>query len=143
MGSKLDFRKWLVASFAVFVVYSILQYLVQHLLVMPTFPELFPGAPANQDANILRLYTYVGRAAFSLMFVFIYTRGLEGRAGITEGIRYGFWIGLLIQVPGFFGSMVVLNQPTGLLLGGAMGGIIQYILCGILTNYLYKKPATA
>jgi hypothetical protein len=143
MGSKLDVRKWLIASLAVFVLYSILQYFVQALLLIPTFPELFPAAPASQEITLLRLYTYVGRAVFSLMFVYIYTRGLEGKTGITEGIRYGFWIGLLIQVPGFFGGMVVLNQPIGLLLGGAIGGIIQYILCGIVANLLYKKTATA
>ncbi len=143
MGSKLDMRKWLYASVAVFVLYSILQYLVQRIFLMPTFPELYPSSPATQEINTLRLYTYLGRAVFSIMFVYIYSRGMEGKAGIGEGIRFGFWIALLIQVPALFGGLVVLNQPAGAIVGSAVAGIVQYILCGIVANMIYKKPAAA
>jgi hypothetical protein len=91
----------------------------------------------------VRLYTYIGRAVFALLFVFVYTRGLEGKPGIGEGIRYGFWIALLIQVPAVFAGLVVLNQPAGALVGSGVSGMVQYILCGILSNLLYKKPAAA
>jgi hypothetical protein len=143
MGSKLDLRKWLIASAAVFVLFSILQYIVQRIFLMPTFPEIFPAAPATQDPGIVTLYTYLGRAFFAVLFVYIFTRGFEGKAGMGEGIRYGFWIALLIQVPAFFGGLVVLNQPAGGLVGSLVAGIVQYILCGMLANLLYKKPATA
>ncbi len=143
MGSKLDMRKFLYASAAVFVLYSILQFLVHSIFTMPTFPELIPGAPASQDLTIVRLYTYLGRAVFALLFVYIYTRGLEGKPGVIEGIKYGFWIALLIQVPAVFAGLVVLNQPAGALVGSAVSGMVQYILCGILTNLIYKKPAVA
>ena len=46
MGSKLDLRNWLLASGAVFILFSVLQFLVQRVFLMPTFPELFPAAPA-------------------------------------------------------------------------------------------------
>lgn len=143
MGSKLNMSKYLYASAAVFVLYSILQYLMHAIFVMPTFPELVPGAPATQDLTLVRLYTYIGRAVFALLFVFVYTRGLEGKPGIGEGIRYGFWIALLIQVPAVFAGLVVLNQPAGALVGSGVSGMVQYILCGILSNMLYKKPAAA
>jgi hypothetical protein len=63
--------------------------------------------------------------------------------GIFEGIRYGFWIAMLIQVPAVFAGLVVLNQPAGVLVGSAVSGTIQYILCGILTNMIYRKPKAA
>jgi hypothetical protein len=143
MGSKLDIRNWLLASAAVFILYSILQFIVQAVFLMPTFPEVFPAAPAVQDIGLVQTYTYIGRAVFALIFVYIFTRGFEGKAGIFEGIRYGFWIAMLIQVPAVFAGLVVLNQPAGILVGSAVSGTIQYILCGILTNMIYRKPKAA
>ncbi len=143
MGSKLDVGKWLLASVAVFVVFSIMQYLVQQIFLIPTFPEIFPASPSTQEPGTVLLYTYIGRAIFSLMFVYIFTLGFEGKAGIAEGIRYGFWIGLLIQVPALFGMLIVLNQPAGGLVGSVVTAVVQYILCGILANLLYKKPVKA
>jgi hypothetical protein len=143
MGAKLDVGKWLLASVAVFVVFSIMQYLVQQIFLIPTFPEIFPATPSTRDPGVVTLYTYLGRAVFALVFVYVFTLGFEGKSGITEGIRYGFWIGLLIQVPALFGMLIVLNQPAGGLVGSVVTGIVQYILCGILANLLYKKPAKA
>jgi len=143
MGSKLDLRKWLLASAAVFVLFSILQYLVQQIFLMPTFPEMFPAAPATKEPGLVQLYVYLGRAIFSLMFVYVFTRGFEGKAGVNEGIRYGFWIALMIQAPAVFAGLVVLNQPPGGLVGSGVAGMVQYILCGILANMIYKKPKAA
>ena len=143
MGSKLDVRNWLLASAAVFILYSLLQFIVQRVFFMPTFPEVYPASPGVQDLGLVQTYTYLGRAIFALVFVYIFTRGFEAKAGVFEGIRFGFWIALLIQVPAVFASLVVLNQPAGILVGSAVSGTIQYILCGILANMIYRKPKAA
>ncbi len=143
MGSKIDLRKWLLASAAVFIVFSIFQWLVQRAFLMPTFPELFPAAPAVQDLSLVQLYTYLGRAIFALMFVYIFARGFEGKPGVGEGTRFGFWVALLIQAPAVLAGLVVLNQPAGGLVGSGVSGMVQYILCGILANLMYRKSRTA
>ncbi len=43
---------------------------------------------------------YLGQLAFSIMFVFIYSKGMSGAKG--EGFRYGLFLGLLWYLPGFF-----------------------------------------
>lgn len=143
MGSKIDLRKWLLASATMFVVFSVFQIIVQRVFLMPTFPELFPAAPAIQDLGLVQLYTYLGRAIFALMFVYIFARGFEGKTGVGEGIRFGFWVALLIQVPAVLAGLVVLNQPAGGLVGSGVSGMVQYILCGILVNLMYRKSKTA
>jgi hypothetical protein len=143
MGIKVDLRKWLIASAAVFILFSIMQYIVQGIFLMPTFPEIFPAAPATQSPGTIVLYTYLARALFAIMFVYIFAHGFEGKAGIVEGVRYGFWVALMIQGPAVLAALVVLNQPAGGLVGSGVAGMVQYILCGILANMLYKKPKAA
>ena len=143
MGIKVDLAKWLIASAAVFILFSIMQYIVQGVFLMPTPPEVFPAAPSTQSPSTVLLYTYLGRALFALMFVYIFAHGFEGKAGILEGVRFGFWVALMIQGPAVLAGLVVLNQPPGGLVGSGVAGMVQYILCGILANLIYKKPKAA
>jgi len=77
----------------------------------------------------------------SFLFVFIYTKGYEGK-GIMEGVRYGLWIGLLMSIPMAFNSFVTLPVPMSLAIQWAVYGMIQYIVMGIVTAAIYK-PAMA
>ena len=81
MGSKLDVKKWLYATALVFIFMTIFEFLLRRLIFIPWHPEL--GPPAEQPENIwmLRLWIYLGRVFFSLFFVYIYTRGYEGKRG--------------------------------------------------------------
>lgn len=138
MHSRLDPKLWLYASAGVFVVLSILIFLGGRLVIDPLYPELAsPGAPPS-DAMLLRLWNYLGRAIFSLMFVYIYTRGYEGKPALGEGLRYGLWIGILIMVPGIFTGLVSTTFSLGFLFMRCLVGLVQMMLCGILVAYIYR-----
>lgn len=141
MRSKLDVMKWVYASIAVFVLYTVLEFALNHWVLAPGYPDAYPASSDVQDVSMLRLYTYLGRAIFSLLFVYLFVRGYEGKPGIGEGARFGFWLGLLLHVPFIFYSLVVTKFGIGLLLGRGAGNLIETVLCGILANWVYARAA--
>jgi hypothetical protein len=80
---------------------------------------------------------YVTALIFSFLFVYIFSKGYEGR-GIQEGIRYGLIIGLLMNVVGMFNQYAVYPLPLGLVIQWFIYGVIQFIICGIVVAALYK-----
>ena len=137
MNTKLNVKQWIIASFAVFIVLSILGFLLGKIET-----SMFQGLPIKVDPaeeiSMLRIWNYVGRAVYSLLFVFVYTKGFEGKSAITEGLRYGLWIGLLLNLSGFFGSLVTTTWPVGFLVFDKSLGFITTIITGITAAILYK-----
>ena len=107
---------------------------------MPSYPEMFPGTPAEQSLMMSRLWMYLGRAIFALMFVFIYTKGYEGKTGWSEGLRYGLWIALLVPVPVFFRNLVISGAPLGVTVNGMFTSFFELLLLGIVVGLIYKTP---
>lgn len=137
MNTKLNVKQWAIASFAVFVVLSILGFLLGKI-EGSMFQDLPIRTEPTDDITMLRIWNYVGRAIYSLLFVFVYTKGLEGKSAITEGVRYGLWIGLLLNLSGFFGGLVTTNWPVGFLVLDKSLGFITTIIAGITAGMLYK-----
>jgi hypothetical protein len=138
MGAKLNVKQWVVASLAVFVVLSILVFLGTKI-TEGMFPDLTVRPETMQDMTMPRIWNYLGRILFSLVFVFVYTKGLEDKPGLAQGMRFGLWIGLLINVPSFFGGLVTSSWPTSFLAFNGFLGIVFALVAGITTGMTYKK----
>jgi len=86
---------------------------------------------------------YIVNLIFSFFFVFIFTKGYEGR-GIMEGVRYGFYIGCLMAIPAAYSQYVMYPFPYSLVLQWFIYWMIQYIILGIFAALIYKpKPKPA
>ena len=80
-----------------------------------------------------------------MIFVFVFTRGYEGKPGVGEGLRYGLWIGLLIFLPEFFMNLVTTSRPADFLAIRGLGSLVEALVCGVIVGLIYKgqKAATA
>jgi hypothetical protein len=140
MNSKLNVTQWAIASIAVFVVLSVLEFLVGQLVLRPWAPQLYPAGPQPEDIVMMRVWTYLGRAIFSVIFVFVFTRGYEGKPGVGEGLRYGLWIGLLIYVQQFFVNIVTTHRPADFLAARGLASIVEAVISGMIVAMIYKGP---
>jgi hypothetical protein len=143
MHSKLNVTQWVVASVAVFVVLSILEFLVGRFMLGPWAVRLFPTEPQPEDMMTMRVWVYLGRAIFSLIFVFVFTRGYEGKPGVGEGLRYGLWIGLLIYLPQFFMNIVLTHRPADFLAVRGLASLVEAVVSGLIVGMIYKGPQKA
>ena len=83
------------------------------------------------------------RKSFFLMFFFvlIFAKGYEAR-GILEGVRYGFYIGMLFVFVMSFNQFAVYNIPYTLVWYWIILGIIQMIINGIVAALVYKPRSS-
>lgn len=142
MNTKLNVKQWAIASFAVFIVLSILAFLLGKIETS-MFQDLTLKVEPEQEIAMLRIWNYIARAVFSMLFVFVYTKGLGGKSAITEGMRYGLWIGLLMNLSGFFTSLVITDWPVGFLVFEKSLGVVTSIIAGITAGVLYKSQQSS
>ena len=71
------------------------------------------------------------------MFVYIFIKGYEGK-GVVEGVRYGFRIGILMNVMGMFNQYAVYPIPFTLAIQWFIFAMIEFIICGIIVSLIYK-----
>jgi hypothetical protein len=134
----MDKKRYVIGSLVVFVVYTIFDYLVTNGILMSTY-ESEPLRKLWRPDMASKLWImHIVTLIWSFLFALIYTKGYEGRGGVMEGLRYGFWMGLLISVPMAFGSYVVFPIPYFLALQWFVFGTIQTGLCGMALAAVYK-----
>jgi hypothetical protein len=145
MSSKLNVKQWFIASIVVFVFVSIWGFLVNRLIM----PGLFPPASTPMSTTELgdpifqRFWLYCGRAIFALLFVYIFTRGYEGKPGLGEGLRYGVWIGLFLNLPGVPSQFIFTAHSTEVIIAQSVLWFLAWLSSGLLTGAIYKAPPKA
>ena len=131
----MNMKKWILASLAVFVVYEALNFLIHSVILMGIYEataELW-----RQDMNSTMWIMYLGDLVKAFLFVLIFTKGIENK-GWMEGLRYGFLIGLYVSIGMAFGTYSWSPIPFSLALQWFIYGVIQLVLCGIVTAVIYK-----
>ncbi|MGH8104303.1 MAG: hypothetical protein ACREJQ_07275 [bacterium] len=92
-------KKALLATLAVFVLTSVLNYVIHGMLLKNAYmqrPELM--RPADAAGNYMGAM-WVAFLVFSLAFVWIYQYGVENKPWMGQGIRYGLATWMLVSVP--------------------------------------------
>ena len=128
-------KNFILTSIVVFVVYEVVNSIIHFLILSGAYQAL--AEVWRPDMMQKMWIVYVTALIFSFLFVYIFSKGYEGR-GIQEGIRYGLIIGLLMNVVGMFNQYAVYPLPFGLVIQWFIYGVIQFILCGIVAAALYK-----
>lgn len=128
-------KKFLLASLAVFVTLQILDYVIHSLILGSTYAgiqEIFRPDMADKMWVMMLM-----SAIFSLLFVFIFTKGYENK-GVMEGIKYGLLIGLIVHFVGSFNQYVVYPVPYGLIWKWIIYGLIELMAVGAVAALIYK-----
>ncbi|PKL74875.1 MAG: hypothetical protein CVV27_18255, partial [Candidatus Melainabacteria bacterium HGW-Melainabacteria-1] len=113
-----------------------IDWLVHGVLLAEWYREL--QSLWRPDMMDLMWLMMVGSLFYSFMFVFIFTKGYEGK-GVLEGARYGFLIGLLIYVSGMLGQYAMYPIPVGMALIWLGYGIVEMVIAGIIAAVIYRK----
>ncbi len=85
---------------------------------------------------------FVTSAIVSFFFTLIFSKGYEGK-GMVEGVRYGFYVGLLMATPWAYDSYASYPIPYSLVLQWFLYGTVQYIILGIVVAMVFGKKEAA
>lgn len=131
-------KRYILASIVVFVVYEITNWIVHSLILSGVYQRL--QSLWRPDMMDKMWIMYVTAFIFSFLFVYIFTKGYEGK-GVAEGFRYGLYIGLLMNIVGMFNQYAVYPVPLSLTIQWFIYGMIQFIIIGIVTALIYRPKA--
>ncbi|MFQ6078514.1 MAG: hypothetical protein ACE5NJ_05185 [Thermodesulfobacteriota bacterium] len=133
-------KRFIIASVVVFVVYQVIDYLVNGVILMGTYEALKHIWRPEADMKSLMWIFYPIGLVVSFLFVYIFIKGYEGK-GILEGLRYGIWIGLFVSIPGTFSQYVIYPIPFSLAIQWFIYWMIQFIIIGLVAAAIYKPKA--
>ncbi len=131
----MDTKKFLFASVAVFITLLILDFVIHNLILVSTYESI--QEVFRPDMMDKMWIMYLTGIIFSLLFVYIFSKGYEGK-GIIEGAKYGLIIGLVVHLVGSYNQYVVYPLPYSLVLKWFIYGTIEMIVAGIVLAFVYK-----
>lgn len=131
-------KKFWIGCIAVFVTISVVEFIVNTLLLSSAYMS---------TANLWRPMEEMKWGLFYVVYVFIaffitliFSKGYEGK-GVVEGIRFGFYVGMMMAVPMAYGTYASMPIPYSLALQWFIYGLIEYIIIGIVLALVYGKQA--
>jgi len=136
----MNIKRFIGASIAVFIAFQVFDFIIHGVILGSTYENL--KDVWRPDMMSKMWIFYITSAILSFLFVYIFTKGYEGK-GIGEGIRYGLLIGLLMNVVGMFNQYVVYPIPFSLALQWFIYGTIEFIACGIVAALIYKPETNS
>ncbi|HKJ82337.1 MAG TPA: hypothetical protein VJ954_09960, partial [Ignavibacteriaceae bacterium] len=99
----------------VFIVYFLLDWLVNGVLLQSSYMAEEVAKLMRPEADIQMWIIIVCDLFYAFFFTFIFSKGFENK-GIMEGVRYGFYIGMLVSLPMAYGTYAVMPVPYTLAL---------------------------
>jgi hypothetical protein len=137
-------KKLLLTWAAVFVVWFFGSYLIHGVLLSGDYgsmPGLFRSM-ADQQKHFSWLL--LGHVIFAGAFVWIYTRGVEPKPWLPQGVRYGIAITLLAIVPTYLIYFAVQPVANSVVLKQIVFDGILTVAVAIIAAWMYRsEPARA
>jgi len=124
----------------VFVVVSVLDFIINMYLMAGVYQET--KALWRPEAEMKLWLIYVCEAFFAFFFTLIFAKGYEGK-GWMEGIRYGLYTSLLINVPSAYMTYATQPVPYALALEWFLYGTVKFLVVGVLLALIYGTKGAA
>ena len=132
-------KKLCLGVLAVFVVLAVCEAIVNMLLLSSAYQAT--AALWRPTAEMKIWLFYVVYLFIAFFFTLIFSKGYEGK-GIVEGLRYGFYVGMMMAVPMAYGTYAAMPIPYSMALQWFLYGLVEYLLCGMAVALVYGKQAT-
>jgi len=132
-------KKFAIAWAAIFVAWMAGSFIVHGLLLHGDYarlPNLFrPEADAQQYFPLMILAHVILSGAFA----WVYSRGVEAKPWLVQGIRFGIAIALLTVVPHYIIYYVVQPMPGMHVVKQIVFDGTLVVLLGALVAFLYRE----
>jgi hypothetical protein len=134
-------RRFLIAWVVVFVAWMAGSFIVHGTLLHDEYGRL-PGLFRTEaDSQALFPLMIAAHVLLAGAFVWIYSRGVENRPWLAQGLRFGLAVALLTIVPTYMIYYVVQPMPASLVSRQIVYDGILMLVLGALTAFLYRAEA--
>lgn len=133
----MNIKRFILAGLTVFITFEILDFIIHSVILSQMYESLSSIWRPDMMSKmwIMLIVTFI----LSFIFVYIYSKGFG--QGVFAGIRFGFIIGLITICASALNQYVVYPVPFNLVIRWCVYGLIQYMLCGMVTSLIYKPKS--
>jgi hypothetical protein len=125
---------------AVFVVVFLLDWLIHGSLLMGIYEETSHLWRPPEEMKMWIIT--ISQLFFAFFFTFIFSKGYEGK-GIAEGVRYGLYVSLMMNVPAAYITYATMPVPYSMALLWFIYGTIELIAAGVVLALIFAKKEIA
>jgi hypothetical protein len=136
-------NKLLIGTVVVFLGMSIISFLIHGVILTPTYkadPVKSLMRPESEMMGMIWIY-YLVYLIVSFFFTLVFSKGYDAK-GIAEGVRYGFYIGVMMATPMAYASYAMYPMPYSLAFQWFIYTLIQYLILGVVVAAVYGKKQT-
>ncbi len=133
-------KRWLLITIVIAFVSTALESIMHPVFLGKAYEATASVWRPMADINKLMPYGFVSSLIVAYLLVFIYHKGYEGkRAGLAEGLRFGFIIGLFTSIPMSVWTYVMFPITKSIAIGWFFIGMIDMMIIGTIIGLLYKR----
>ena len=134
-------KRFFIAWIVIFVAWMAGSFVVHGALLHDDYSKLSGLFRSEADAQTYFPLMILAHVLLAGAFVWIYSRGVEARPWLPQGIRFGVAIALLTIVPTYIIYYVVQPMPGAVVVKQIVfDGILMLILAAIVA-FIYRQPA--
>lgn len=133
-------KKILTGFVAVFVTLEVLDAIIHAGILMGTYASM-QNTWRPDMMNKLWILHFV-RIVTAFFFALIFSKGYESK-GIVEGVRYGFYVGMIVSSGFAFGSYVNYYIHYQLALQWFFYSLVEYIIAGVVIALVFGQKKKA
>lgn len=131
-------KKFFISVVVIFVLSMGLGFLVHGVLLNQAYTQL-PGLfRTPQDAEAYFPFMLLAHLLIAFGFVWIYQRGKEGKPFLTQGIRFGLAVAVLMTIPMYLIYYAVQPMPSALVYKQIVFDTLGMLLMGIVVAWLNR-----
>src|SRR5499427_3180594 len=136
-------KQFLVAWVVIFVAWFLGSYVVHGVLLHDDYARLQNLFRSESEAQAFFPLMILAHVMLSGAFVWIYSRGVEAKPWLAQGIRFGVAVALLTVVPTYLIYYVVQPMPGAVVTKQTVFDSILILILGAIVAFLYREPARA
>ena len=126
----------------VFIVYFLLDWLINGVLLQSSYMAEEVAKLMRPEADIQMWIIILCDLFYAFFFTLIFSKGYENK-GAMEGVRYGFYVGMMVSLPMAYGTYAVMTIPYTLALQWFLYGLVVNIICGVVLTFVLKPKASS
>ena len=141
----MDSKKLIYAALAGFAVMFILSGIWYMVVMADYYDEAMAGiynaSAILEEPNLL--FIAIGYLIYAFVMAYMFPIGYKGGSVVTEGLKFGAIIGVLITIPMTFINMGLLSANAGPALIDAIYQIVEKAIGGIVIAKVYGAGASS
>jgi hypothetical protein len=136
-------KRFIIAWIVVLIAWFLGSFVVHGVLLSADYLALGPLFRTPADSQQYFPLMILAHVMLAGAFVWIYARGVEAKAWLGQGVRFGIAVAFLTSIPTYLIYFVVEPMPGGVVVKQIIFDTVLIVILGALTGWLYRDGKAA